>query len=74
MKLKTLTLREEHRSRVFENRMLRKIFGNNREEVVGGWRRLHGEDLYKLHATPHIISLMKSRRKLQRDTWHSWDR
>jgi len=54
--------------------MLRKIFGNNREEVVGGWRRLHGEDLYKLHATPHIISLMKSRRKLQRDTWHSWDR
>jgi len=41
----SLTLREEHRLRVFENRVLMRIFGPKREEVVGGWRRLHNEEL-----------------------------
>jgi hypothetical protein len=48
----SLTLREEHRLRVFENRMLRRIFGPKRDEVTGGWRRLHKEEscmVYTLH-------------------------
>jgi len=51
------TLREEHRLRVFENRVLR-IFGHKREEVVGGWRRLHNEELHNLYTT----RVIKSRR------------
>jgi hypothetical protein len=42
----SLTLREEHRCSVFVNRVLRRIFGPKREEVVGGWTRLHNEDLH----------------------------
>jgi hypothetical protein len=56
------TLREEHRLRVFENRMLRTIFGPKREEVAGGWRRLHNEELHYLYATPNIIRVIKARR------------
>jgi hypothetical protein len=44
----SLTLREEHRLRVFENRVLRRIFGPIREEVAGGWRRLKNEELHNL--------------------------
>jgi hypothetical protein len=44
----SLTLREEHRLRVFENRVQRKIFGRKTEEVAGDWRRLHNEDLHNL--------------------------
>jgi hypothetical protein len=43
-----LTLREEHRLRVFENRVLRRIFGAKRDEVTGGWRKLHNEELHNL--------------------------
>jgi hypothetical protein len=57
-----LTLREEHRLRVFENRVLRRIFGPKREEVTGGRRRLHNEELHILHASPNIIRVMESRR------------
>jgi hypothetical protein len=46
---------EERRLRVTENRVLRKIFGPKREEVAGGWRRLHNEDLHNLYASPDII-------------------
>jgi hypothetical protein len=42
----SLTLREEHRLRVFENRVLRRIFGPKRDEVTGGWRKLHNEELH----------------------------
>jgi hypothetical protein len=47
---------------VFENRVLRRIFGLKREEMVGGWRRLHNEELYNLHTSPNFIGVIKSRR------------
>jgi hypothetical protein len=55
-------LREEHRLRVFENRVLRKIFGPKRVEVTGEWRRLRNEEPYGLYSSPNIIRVMKSRR------------
>jgi hypothetical protein len=51
----SLTLREEHRLRAFENRVLRIIFGPKRDEVVGEWRKLHSEELYNLYSSPDII-------------------
>jgi hypothetical protein len=57
--LVSLTLREEHRLRVSENRVLRRIFGPKREEVAGGWRRLHNEELHNLYASPNIIREIK---------------
>jgi hypothetical protein len=48
---------------VFENRMLRRIFGSKREEVAGGWRTLHNEELHNLFASPNIIRVIKSWRK-----------
>jgi hypothetical protein len=58
----SLTLREEQRLRVFENRVLRKIFGPKRDEVIGGWRKLHNVELHKLCCCPSIIRMIKSRR------------
>jgi hypothetical protein len=55
-------LREEHRLRVFENRVLRRIFGPKRDEVTGGWRKLHNEELYGLYSSPSIIRVIKARR------------
>jgi hypothetical protein len=57
-----LTLRKEHRLRVFENRMLRRIFGPKRDEVAGGWRKLHNEELHNLYSTPSIIRMTNTRR------------
>jgi hypothetical protein len=57
----SLTLREEHRLSVFENRALRRIFEPKRDEVIGGWRKLHNEFHY-LHCSPSIIRIIKSRR------------
>jgi hypothetical protein len=54
----SLTLREEHRLRVFENRVL-KIFESKRVEVTGGWRKLHNEELHDLYPTPSVIRMMK---------------
>ncbi|KAJ4445442.1 hypothetical protein ANN_07247 [Periplaneta americana] len=58
----TLTLREEHRLRVFENKVLRKIFGAKRDEVTGEWRKLHNTELHSLYSSPDIIRNIKSRR------------
>jgi hypothetical protein len=56
------TLREESRLRVFENRVLRRIFGPKRDEVTGEWRRLHNKELYALYSSTNIIRVIKSRR------------
>jgi hypothetical protein len=58
----SLTLREEHRLRVFENRVLRRIFGAKRDEVTGEWGKLHNEELRDLYSSPSIIRIIKSRR------------
>jgi hypothetical protein len=47
---------------VFENRVLRRIFGPKRDEVTGGWRKLHNEELHNLYSSPSIIRTIKSRR------------
>jgi hypothetical protein len=54
-------LREEHRLRVFENRVLTRIFGPRRDEVTGEWRKLHNEELHNLYSYPDIIRQVKSR-------------
>jgi hypothetical protein len=51
----SLTLREEHRLRVFWNRVLRRIFGLKRDEVAGEWRKLHNEELHNFCSSPDII-------------------
>ena len=56
-----LTLREEHRLSVFENRVLRRIFGPKRDEVTGEWRKLHKEELNDLYCSPNIVRVIKSR-------------
>jgi hypothetical protein len=54
-------LREECRLRVFENRVLRRIFGPKRDEVTGEWRKLHSEELDNFYSSPDIIRQVKSR-------------
>jgi hypothetical protein len=58
-KCKRLTsqMREEHRLRVFENRVLKGIFGPKRDEVTGGWRKLHNEELHGLYSSPNVIKM-----------------
>jgi hypothetical protein len=58
----SLTLWEEHRPRVFKNRVLRRIFGPKRDEVTGKWRKLHKKELHDLYSSPSIIRIIKSRR------------
>jgi hypothetical protein len=58
----SLTLREEHRLRVFENRVLRRIFKAKRDEVTGGWRKLHNEELHNLYFSPNVIRMIEPRR------------
>ena len=57
----SLTLREGRKLRVFENRVLRKIFGPRRDKVTGEWRRLHNEELNDLYFSPNIVWVIKSR-------------
>jgi hypothetical protein len=58
----SLTLREERRLRVFENRVLRRVFGPKRDEVTGEWRKLHNEKLNDLYPLPNIVRVVKSKR------------
>jgi hypothetical protein len=58
----SLTLREERRLRVFENKVLRSIFGHRRDEVKGDWRKIHNEELNDLYVSPNIFRVIKSRR------------
>ena len=58
----SLSLREERRLRVFESRVLRRIFGAKRDEVTGEWRKLHNEELNDLYCSPNIFRVIKSRR------------
>jgi hypothetical protein len=52
-------LREEHRLRVFESRVLRRIFEPKKDEVPGEWRRLHNEELHDLYSSPNIVQVIK---------------
>ena len=58
----SLTLWEERKLRLFENKVLRRIFGPRRDEVTGEWRRLHNEELNDLYSSPNIVRVIKSRR------------
>jgi len=58
----SLTLREERKLRVFENMVLRRIFGPRREEVTGEWRSLHNEELSDLYSSPNFVRVIKLRR------------
>ena len=58
----SLTLREEHKLRVFENKVLINIFGAKRDEITGEWRKLHNVELHAMYPSPNIIRNLKSRR------------
>jgi hypothetical protein len=60
----SLILRVEHKLRVFEKRVLRRIFVPKRDEVTESWRKLHNKELHTLYSSPNIIRMIKSRRML----------
>jgi hypothetical protein len=57
-----MTLRGKHRLTIFENRVLRRIFGPKRDEVIGSWRKMLNEELRNMYSSPSIITMIKSRR------------
>jgi hypothetical protein len=60
--------------RAFENRVLRRIFGPEREKMAGGWRRLNNEEFHNFYALPYIITVIKSRRTCLQVMWHEFER
>jgi hypothetical protein len=69
----THTLREEHGLRVFENRVLRRIFGPKRE-VDGSWRKLNNDELHNLYSSLNIVKVIKARKLRWGDMWNAWGR
>jgi hypothetical protein len=69
----SLTVREEHKLRVFENRVLSRIFGPKRDGVTGGWRKLYNEELHNLYSSPSIIRIIKSKRMRWVDEKNHWN-
>jgi hypothetical protein len=67
----SLTLREERRLRVFENRVVRRVFGSKRDEVTGEWKKLPNVELNDRYSSPNIVRVLKSRRAGQ-DLWRVW--
>jgi hypothetical protein len=65
----SLTLREEQRLKVFENSVLRRIFGPKRDEVTGEWSRLHNDELIDLYSSPNINQVIKSRKNEMGGAW-----
>jgi hypothetical protein len=63
-------LRKEHRQRAFQNRVLRRIYGPARDEVTGGWRKLHEEQLHNLYSSLKIIRTIKTRVREQACSTH----
>jgi hypothetical protein len=70
----SLTLGEKHILRVFENRVLRRIFRPKRDEIMGEWRKLHNAELHNLYSSPDIVRQIKSRRMRSVGLWHTWER
>jgi hypothetical protein len=70
----SLTLREEHRLRVFENRVLRRIFERKRDEVTGDWRKLHNEELHNFYSSPNIIRQISQEGCGRRSMWQERER
>jgi hypothetical protein len=70
----SLTIREENILWVFENRVLRRIFGPKRDEVTREWRKLHSEELHILYSSPNIIRPIMSRRMRWSEHVHAWER
>jgi hypothetical protein len=66
-------MKEEHRLRVLQNGVLRKIFGCEREEATGDWSKLHNEEMYALMSPPSVTRVMTSRTNW-RGMWHEWGR
>jgi hypothetical protein len=60
----SLTPWEEQRLRLFENKVLRRIFGPKREDIMGGWRKVYNEKLHNLFSSPYIITVIKTRTRL----------
>jgi len=67
-------LREERKLRLFENMVLRRIFGPRRDEVTGEWRKLHNVELNDLYSSPNIVRVIKSRRMRWVGMWRVWVR
>jgi hypothetical protein len=70
----SLTLREERRLRVYENRVLKRIFGPKKDEVTREWRKLHNEELKDLYTLLNIVRVIKWRRIIWAGMWHVWGR
>jgi hypothetical protein len=72
----SLILREEHRLKVFEKRVLKGIFGPKRDKVKGEWRKLHSRTPHNMYSSPHVIRQIKSRRMWWRGggKCHAWER